>query len=197
MILSRHDSVAICISFVLKVSASLICDNWRFFAIFGGMIFHSKGFLGGVADGRGGRSAAAKAQEARNERLTMSDWEPREAKPFNPNLRSQFYSTENSEEPLTGFFAIFGGMIFHSKGFLGGVADGRRGRSAASERQDARNERLTASDWEPTEAKPFKPNLGCQFYSTENSEEPLTGKTPPHSLGRPLPAPANTPMLCP
>jgi hypothetical protein len=63
------------------------------------MIFHSMGFLGGVADGRGSRSAAAKAQEARNERLTMSDREPREAKLFNPNLRGQFYSTENSEEP--------------------------------------------------------------------------------------------------
>ena len=59
---------------------------------------------------------------------------------------------------------------------------GAGGRSAAPERQDARNERLTTSDWEPTKAKPFNPNLRSQFYSTENSEEPLTGKTSP---GRP------------
>ena len=81
-------------------------------------------------------------------------------------------------------------MIFHSKGFLGGVADGPRGRCAAPERQDPRNERLTTSDWEPRVARPFKPNLRCQFYSTENSEEPMTGKTTPGKPADPPLTPA-------
>jgi hypothetical protein len=63
------------------------------------MIFHLKRFLGGVADGGGCRCAAPKAQEARNERLATNVPEPRDAKPFKPNLRCHFYSTENSEEP--------------------------------------------------------------------------------------------------
>src|SRR6267154_4569215 len=63
------------------------------------MIFHLKRFLRGVADGGGCRCAAPKAQEARNEGLATNVPEPGDAKPFKPNLRCQFYSTENSEEP--------------------------------------------------------------------------------------------------
>jgi hypothetical protein len=71
----------------------------RFFAIFSGMSFHFKRFLGGVAEGGGSRSAAPKTQEALNERLPTNLLEPRDAKLFKPNLRGHFYSTENSEEP--------------------------------------------------------------------------------------------------
>src|SRR5712675_3283188 len=77
------------------------------------------------------------------------------------------------------FFAVFSGMIFHLKRFLRGVADGGGRRGAAPKAQEARNEGLATNVLEPGDAKPFKANLRCQFYSTENSEEPLTGKTTP------------------
>jgi hypothetical protein len=70
-------------------------------------------------------------------------------------------------------------MIFHFKRFLGGVAERGGCCSAAPKSQEARNERLPTDFLEPRDAELFKPNLRCHFYSTENSEEPLTGKTTP------------------
>jgi hypothetical protein len=63
------------------------------------MTFHFKRFLGGVADGRGRRSAAPKAQDARNEGLPTNVLEARDVKLFKPTSSAKFYSTENSEEP--------------------------------------------------------------------------------------------------
>jgi len=78
------------------------------------MIFHLKRFLGRVADGGGRRCAAPKAQEARNEGLATNVLEPGDAKPFKANLRCQFYSTENSEEP--GWMEAFVPMQLIEKG---------------------------------------------------------------------------------
>ena len=72
------------------------------------MIFHLKRFLGRVADGGGCRCAAPKAQEARNEGLATNVLEPGDAKLFKQNLRCQFYSTENSEEPLNKLSVLKG-----------------------------------------------------------------------------------------